>query len=257
MNESIFLDSMFDASFNERRAAKYIDVQPSFLCSFPRSGNGWVRTLIAAAFLVENGYDISCLTKSYIEKGGVRYAALNYKGHAIEVEGLVPDIYGLDKHTDSIQRMISINKCTRQIIKTHHVLLNCSRSSLLIREPSMCIPSALLLLFPEVIDIDTYLLKVAKAYSSFFAWHLERIDFGDNIFILNHSKLVSDPVEHFSRYYEHLEIEVSNETIKQCVKKFPFMSNPTPKENVLSKATSSLEYIYGECSELFSQLAQA
>ncbi len=179
-----FLELLVRGGFNERRIAGFpVVANPVFLASFPRSGNGWLRTLVAALLLRRHGVDLSgAFSTSVTEPGSeVEFSAIQCGARVYNVEGLLPDIYYLKANVGVFEQYSKTFPLVPNIVKTHHVA-PCGRFRclavkvseifhvestrlfkyvILVREPIHCIASTYLLFFGNTMSMDDVAVRVA------------------------------------------------------------------------------------------------
>ncbi|MEL6580415.1 MAG: hypothetical protein AAFQ14_11730, partial [Cyanobacteria bacterium J06621_12] len=145
---SPFIERSVELKTYQTWLSKYQDTiqeSPNFLASFPRSGNGWVRLVLAATILELNGIDIDqvFITRKQTDNG-VAYISLETEECSYDLEDLIPDMYLLDQRKKGNYGAFDL---MANLIKTHNVI-DCSvnKTIFLFREPLECLASASLLL---------------------------------------------------------------------------------------------------------------
>ena len=82
------------------------DIRPTFLQSFPRSGNGFFRFVTAKAALAANGYDLANMTEErrhYFGPSGTAWVFIAPSGEEISIEEIATDL-----HMNSVEHVASL-----------------------------------------------------------------------------------------------------------------------------------------------------
>lgn len=139
----------------------------NILLSFPRSGNGWVRVILATYFSI---YEDSYFKEDQLQKletfplqneQGLKTAVLSVKNEiSIPIDLYVPDIYQYKKTLSASQETKDLNILSvkpKNIFKSHHLggdddLIK--SYGIILREPGTCALSASLLLESNLLSKD-------------------------------------------------------------------------------------------------------
>lgn len=215
--------------------SQFFQTSPLFLCSFPRSGNGWVRLVLAAILLQANGVDLNTieLVKKTTSKN-VGYICFRSGEFEYDIEDIFPDIYLMDHQREEV-------KCAKdfqglnlpaKLIKTHHIV-DCKLSKVifLFREPLSCLTSAALLLNSVEIEKNPYqinqtIIYLAKYYNQMLEFYLrQKQQYPERCFLLSHAKVANENTAfEFDKVVKFMKISVNHELVKKGVEKFPFKS---------------------------------
>lgn len=233
---SKFIEGLINGVAVERWESKNIDFvgtqQPQYLSSFPRSGNGWVRLVIAGTLLELNGIDVNSLDlKRETTDTGVNYVCFRNATEIYPLEDIFPDMYLSDFRSNKEEMAKDIRELDLQhkLVKTHHVVDTSSRKTIfLFRDPHRCLTSASLLLNKEVIennpvmvnDTITYLAKYYdKMLESYIAQKQANVE---NCLFLDNAALYGDQaVVKISTAINFLGINVSESIVEKVIKKYP------------------------------------
>lgn len=117
-------------------------ISPTFLMSFPRSGNGFIRYIMAKAALSAAGYDISAMTDERLPYDGRGGSAWRFSIPKTEEQIWVEDI-APDMHMNSTAKIAAIAPKFHffggPVIKTHFLITNGENPYLyLFRDPAEC-----------------------------------------------------------------------------------------------------------------------
>ena len=176
-----------DVNFNFQALAKAgLDSEDiSMLLSFPRSGNGWIRLIIAAykAVYVECYYESketneidSTSLEPLINLPSASISVRNDRHLALDM--YIPDIYLFEtvrerllKEMDISNNFISIRK-SPEIFKSHHLVNNTNMFksvACIVRDPRESIISAALLLEQNLLaDSTSVIISKLEEYSNFY-----------------------------------------------------------------------------------------
>ncbi|MGF1542206.1 MAG: sulfotransferase domain-containing protein [Pleurocapsa sp.] len=225
-----------------------------FLSSFPRSGNGWIRLVLAAIVLETKGIDINqveIIRKA--TKGGVKYICFVLGEKEYDLEDIFPDMYILNpQEVNLTNKSEDVKRLNLPIIliKTHHIV-DCSthKTIFLFREPLNCLTSSALLLNSEAIannpaTINETMIYFAKFYRQMLEHYLEQKEkYPQNCFLLSHQKIKSDrSFSELAKVIDFIGIKVEIDTIKKVLHKFPFRSGYN-KKIAEAMTDSTEEYI--------------
>jgi len=140
-----FTDTATVSQFLSELDAGSFRPTPNFLLSFPRSGNGYVRLLLARAMLLSHGLDpAEAVLEVYDHTNdGVQAQRFNFeeKGMEVSVETIVPDMYA-----NPSSRLLNFDDAfqfgSTKLIKTHHAVPRDTANYLyLYRDPKTCCTS--------------------------------------------------------------------------------------------------------------------
>lgn len=266
---SHFIEKTVDLEFYKnwkRKNPDFFQPFPFFLCSFPRSGNGWLRLLLAAILLQSKGVDIEALelVRKKTDKG-VNYICFNSGEKEYELEDIFPDIY-LMKHqreaSISPESVRSLNLSLR-LIKTHHII-DCQSSKVifLFREPMACLTSAALLLNSEEIEknpeeINATMIYLARYYEQMLEFYLnQKEQYPDRCFFLSHQQAsTGDTVRELNRVMDFMGLTITEDDVRCGVKKFPFKSGYS-KQYIESIKHSTRELIQKSVEPKYQQVLE-
>ncbi|MGB3401843.1 MAG: sulfotransferase domain-containing protein [Microcoleaceae cyanobacterium] len=253
---SKFIEKTVKLDFYQKWKAEkpqFFESTPLFLCSFPRSGNGWVRLVLAAILLQSKGVDLDTvqLDKKTTDKG-VKYVCFRSGDTEYDIEDIFPDIYLIDQQkpmSNSVEAVKSL-QLPIQMIKTHHIV-DCQSSKVifLFREPLSCLTSAALLLNSDEIEknpqaINQTMIYLAKHYNQMlqFYWKQKK-EYPDQCFLLSHAKASEkDTALEFEKVIEFMGISTQDNVVQKGINKFPFKSG-YKKEYIDSIQDATREYI--------------
>lgn len=132
-------------------------IKPTFLQSFPRSGNGFFRFVAAKAALAANGYDVETLQEErrhYYGKSGTAWLFTDpTTGDEVSIEDIAPDL-----HMNTAEHLATIKPSYHfgdgPLVKTHYLIPDDAPPYIyLFREPRLCCVSYLnLAAGPEMIE---------------------------------------------------------------------------------------------------------
>jgi len=185
-----FIEScLSDLSFNEIKIDQlgFKCSDTSLLMSFPRSGNGWVRSVISILYALKLDSFIAkdelkeIFFSSLEDEINVNTAALCFgnKGR-LPVDSYVPDIYLYEKvraNLASCQSGDLMDVKPKNIFKTHH--LSNSESSfrslgVILRKTDECVLSAALLLVPGLLEkSESDVSEIARYFVSAYKRYIE------------------------------------------------------------------------------------
>ena len=235
---SRFLQKTLNAQFQNdwaKENPQIIDSPHAFLSSFPRSGNGWIRVLLAAVLLEFRGIDCTTLTISTKMMGNVKYHCLNSENKIYDMQQIFPDIYHFkpQKDKDNIYKEVADLKIPVKLIKTHHIV-DCANSKtiFLFREPLACLTSSALLMNGENLkknkeEINQTIIYMMDFYKKMLEHYIEQYtQYPTNCFFLSHQKIseLEKATEEISRITEFLGLEMKQEKLQKVALKFPFKS---------------------------------
>ncbi len=240
---SSFIESLIDINHHQNWSKKntnFFHTPYLFLSSFPRSGNGWIRLVLAAIVLETKGIDIDrvqIIRKK--TKTGVQYICFASEEKEYDLEDIFPDMYILNPQVDLANRSENVKNLNLPVIliKTHHII-DCStkKTIFLFREPLNCLTSSALLLNSEAINnnpqtINETTVYFAKFYSQMLEHYLEQKQkYPENCFLLSHQKISGDhSVSELAKVIDFIGIKVESTTINKVLRKFPFRSGYNKK----------------------------
>lgn len=211
-------------------------LQPySWLSSFPRSANGWVRVVLAAILIGSRGVDVRSLkiTKK-TTVNGVKYDCLTSGSKNFDIEDLLPDMYLMTPadHYQQLSEDVKRLDLPLKIIKTHHIIdCQSERVIFLFREPLPCLTSTSLLLNPEGIkeepsSINQTILYFAKFYSDMLDHYLaQKAKNSSNCFFLSHEMLSqNNAAVQYANVMKFLDFPVEMDLIETVLQVFPLRS---------------------------------
>ncbi|MDY6802578.1 MAG: sulfotransferase domain-containing protein [Cyanobacteriota bacterium] len=251
---SKFVEKTLELNFHqdwEQKNALFIKEPHAFLSSFPRSGNGWLRLVLAASLLgLTKEVDISSI--ELIRKAtenGVPFVCLNSGSHNYDLEDIFPDIYHMkpEAHYELMSADVKSLNIATKLIKTHHIVDCKDRKTIfLFREPLSCLTSAALLLNKEEIDanperVNETMVYLLKFYDRMLSHYLEQhSNHPGNCIFIHHQSITNQPIPDIIRIFDFLKIKADRNVIEQVVKEFPFKSgyDKTVKE-FISESTKS------------------
>ena len=230
---SPFIESSVEIKTYQNWLSKYQNVireNPNFLASFPRSGNGWVRLVLAATILELNGIDINQVNIAIKQTvNGVSYLSLETKKRSYDLEDIIPDMYLLNQRN---QEDYSTFDLMINLIKTHNVI-DCSfhKTIFLFREPLKCLTSASLLLNGSEIKrnnqaINSSIVYLAKFYNGILQHYLlQKEKYPDNCFFLSNRGIDEQQMSlSFQKALGFLGIEADLKLINKVLTNFPLRS---------------------------------
>ena len=224
-----------------------------FLSSYPRSGNGWIRMVLAAMVLETKGIDINSVKIiRKMTETGVKYICFTLGDREYDLEDIFPDMYILNSKVDLSYTPDNIKDLNLEIklIKTHHIIdCSVSKTIFLFREPLNCLTSAALLLNSEEINHDSQkinetMVYLAKFYSQMLEHYLQQKQkYPENCFFLSHQKISGKEASlELAKVIDFIGLEVKEDTIEKVLQKFPFRSGYN-KKLAQSVDKSTKEYI--------------
>ncbi|MEM6612482.1 MAG: hypothetical protein AAF652_09550 [Cyanobacteria bacterium P01_C01_bin.72] len=230
---SSFIERSVEIKTYQNWLSKYQNIireNPSFLASFPRSGNGWVRLVLAATILELNRIDINQVNITRKQTiNGVSYISLETKKHSYDLEDIIPDMYLLNQRT---KENYSTFDLMTNLIKTHNII-DCSlhRTIFLFREPLKCLTSASLLLNGQAIKqnhqaINSSIVYLAKFYNRILEHYLiQKEKYPDNCFFLSNRGMNEQQMMlSFKKALRFLGIDADIKLINKVLTKFPLRS---------------------------------
>lgn len=233
--------------------SQLFETDPLFLCSFPRSGNGWVRLVLAAILLQAKGVDIDTvqLERKSTDKG-VKYICFRSGETEYDIEDIFPDIYLMAQQrpaSNSAEAVKSLQLPVR-LIKTHHIV-DCQFSKVifLFREPLPCLTSAALLLNSDEIEkdpetINQTIIFLSKFYNQMLEFYGEQKQkYPEGCFLLSHAKISGkETFIEFEKVIKFMGFSLSDDVVQKGIKKFPFKSG-YKKAYIDSIRDATREYI--------------
>ncbi|NEP41226.1 MAG: hypothetical protein F6K35_19155 [Okeania sp. SIO2H7] len=235
---SKFVENTLNLNFHkdwEQKNALFIKEPHAFLSSFPRSGNGWLRLVLAACLLgLTKEVDIS--STNLIRKtteNDVKFVCLNYGSNNYDLEDIFPDIYHMkpETHYELMSANVKSLHIATKLIKTHHIVDCKERKTIfLFREPLSCLTSASLLLNKEEINanperVNETIVYLLKFYNRMLSHYLEQhSNYPGNCIFIHHQSITNKPIPDIIRIFDFLEIKTDRNVIEQVVKQFPFKS---------------------------------
>jgi hypothetical protein len=233
--------------------SQLFQTSPLFLCSFPRSGNGWVRLVLAAILLQAKGVDLDKvqLEKKTTDKG-VKYICFRSGETEYDIEDIFPDIYLMEQQrpTSNSAKAVQSLQLPVRLIKTHHIV-DCQSSKVifLFREPLSCLTSAALLLNGDEIAknpdaINQTMIYLAKYYNQMLEFYGEqKHKYPEQCYLLSHAKATEKETQlEFEKVIKFMGISTDGYVVEKGVKKFPFKSG-YKKEYIESIRDATREYI--------------
>ena len=253
---SKFIEETVKLEFHQKWTAKNAELFQTdtvFLCSFPRSGNGWVRIVLAAILLQAKGVDLDTveLERKKTDKG-VKYICFRTGETEYDIEDIFPDIYLIEQQkpvSNSAKAVKSLQLPVR-LIKTHHIV-DCQFNKVifLFREPLPCLTSAALLLNGDEIkknpdEINQSIIYLAKYYNEMLEFYLkQKKQYPHSCLLLSHGKASEKNAAHeFEQVAKFMEILAQDNIVKKGIAKFPFKSG-YKKEYLKSIRDSTREFI--------------
>lgn len=240
---SPFIENLVNINYHQtwlQNNTQFLSTPYLFLASFPRSGNGWIRLVLAAIVLETKGIDINQVKIIYkTTKNSVKYVCFALGDREYDLEDIFPDMYILNSQADlaNISDEIKNLGLKTKLIKTHHIV-DCStnKTIFLFREPLHCLTSAALLLNSQEIKanpekINETMLYFAKLYSMMLDHYLEqKQQYPVNCFFLSHQKISSkESYIELAKVTDFMGLNVKKDTIDKVLHKFPFRSNYNKK----------------------------
>lgn len=235
-----FIESTVDHKFHhdwEKINAVLLKSPHIFLSSFPRSGNGWVRLVLAAIILEANGIDIGPV--EVIKKrtnAGVPYNYLSSGKQGYNLEEIFPNIYIFqpNTHYETMSDNVKSLNLPVKLIKTHH-LVDCkfSKTIFLFREILSCLTSSSLLLNKAEIEnnprkINDTITYMAKFYKEMLEHYIhQKTKYPEHCLFLNHeviSRSRGNAISEFASVMDFLGMKVDITMIEKVLVKFPFKS---------------------------------
>lgn len=235
---SKFVENILNLKFHqdwEEKNARFIKEPHAFLCSFPRSGNGWLRLVLAASLLgLTKKVDISSIELiRKINEKGVQFVCLSSGSHNYDLEDIFPDIYPMqpETHYELMSADVKSLHIPTKLIKTHHIV-DCRehKTIFLFREPLSCLTSASLLLNKEEINtnperINETMVYLLNFYNRMLSHYLEQHSkYPGNCIFIHHQSITTEPIPDIIRIFNSLGIKADRDIIEQAVKQFPFKS---------------------------------
>ena len=233
---SKFIEGLVNGAAVERWESKNVDFigthQPQYLSSFPRSGNGWVRLVIAGTLLELNGIDVNTLNlKRETTDTGVNYVCFRNDTEIYPLEDIFPDMYLSDFRSNKEEMAKDIHKLELQqkLVKTHHVVDTENRKTIfLFRDPHRCLTSASLLLNKEAIEnnpteINDTITYLATYYDKMLESYItQKQANAENSLFLNNSALYGEQaVEKISKAINFVGIAASESIVEKVIAKYP------------------------------------
>lgn len=185
-----FLESCISDLRRNELLAENEGLDPSeltFMLSFPRSGNGWVRGILTMFFAAWNGKIVrredlaNIRIRSIKDQVGINTAALFLaKTKPLPIDMYVPDLYlyGKVRNALSCKRdEFNIPPRIEPIVKSHHLLAETSKfKSLLVilRHPENCVPSSALLLEDDLLDRSVP--DIEKALDEYYCYYIRFLE---------------------------------------------------------------------------------
>lgn len=209
--------------------------QPQYLSSFPRSGNGWVRLVLAATLLELKGIDCDSveLTRETTDTG-VGYICFKTDAAVYSLEDVFPDMYLSDfrSNKEKMAKDIRGLELQHKVIKTHHIVDISNRKTVfLFRDPHRCLTSASLLLNKEPIErnpveINETITYLAKYYDKMLESYLsQKSNAPDNCLLIDNAALYGDlAVAKIKITLDFLGIEAEESTVEKVIDKYPLRS---------------------------------
>lgn len=266
---SQFIEETLNIEFHKNWAEKnlqFLRTPHAFLSSFPRSGNGWIRLVLATTFLELIETDIKKLDICHKNmETGVKYSCLTVNSCDYSIEEIFPDIYHLDikAHYETMSDSVKRLNIPSKLIKTHHIVdCHSTKTIFLFREPMPCLTSAALYFNRPAITASPYLVDetieyLAEFYQSMLIHYIDQFQkFPGNILFVNHEKLFKNGTSEVKRILEFLEIDVSLNCLENILIQFPFKSTYEKKIEahvgamVKEKMASIHQSEYAEALEL-------
>lgn len=209
--------------------------QPQYLSSFPRSGNGWVRLVMAATLLEINGIDIeSVKLKRETTDTGVKYVCFRNDTAIYPLEDIFPDMYLSDSRSNKEEMARDIRNLDLQhkVVKTHHIVDISNRKTIfLFRDPHSCLTSASLLLNKKAIEenpqnINDTMTYLAKYYDKMLMSYVkQKQTHPENCYFLDNAALYGNQaVEKIWTTLSFLGINSKIETVEKIIGIYPLQS---------------------------------
>ncbi len=253
---SKFIEETVKLDFHQQwkvQNSQLFQKSPLFLCSFPRSGNGWVRLVLAAILLQAKGVDLDKieLVRKTTNKG-VKYVCFRSGETDYDIEDIFPDIYLMNHQkpaSTSVEAVQSLQLPVR-LIKTHHIV-DCQLSKVifLFREPLSCLTSAALLLNSDEIqknpdEINQSMIYLAKCYNHMLEFYCkQKQKYPEQCYLLSHVKATEKEAQlEFEKLIKFMGVLTLGNVVQKGVKKFPFKSG-FKKEYIESIRDATREYI--------------
>ncbi|MGB3534819.1 MAG: sulfotransferase domain-containing protein [Microcoleaceae cyanobacterium] len=253
---SKFIEEIVQLDFYQKwkvKNSQLFQTSPLFLCSFPRSGNGWIRLVLAAILLQSKGVNLNTvqLERKSTDKG-VKYVYFRSGENEYDIEDIFPDIYLMNhqKPASTSPEAVKALQLPVQLIKTHHIV-DCQFSKVifLFREPMSCLTSTALLLNSDEIEknpdtINPTMIYLAKHYNQMleFYWKQKK-EYPDQCFLLSHTKASEkENALEFEKLIKFMGISTSDDVVQKGITKFPFKSG-YKKEYIESIRDATREYI--------------
>jgi len=234
---SAFIESTLNKDFQNKWAeenSEFLNTPHAFLSSFPRSGNGWVRLILASAFLRPNDVDVNKLSIRYRNmERGMKYSCLATENSEYSIEEIFPDIYHLNlkSHYSLMSDTVKSLEIPIKLIKTHHIVNSHSTKTIfLFREPLACLTSAALFfnknkLEEDPASINSTIQYLEKFYSEMLAHYLNQSkENPQNILFVSHKNMLNRGVFEIERIFNFLGIKMLLSHLDNIFQCFPFKS---------------------------------
>lgn len=241
-----FLESCIkDTKYNERIISDFSFEKDNsnMLLSFPRSGNGWIRVILATFFAIHDDEYFSCeelqnlVTYPLVNASGLKTSVLGCEGRlGVPIDSYVPDIYQYKKTLAELnsERNQTVRKVSpKKIFKTHHLdggMVTLNSYGIILREPKTCVLSAALLLESDLLHrpinkinsaVEYYLNSYIKYLKNYIELHRK----GKAYFIFqdNPEKDIAIWLSQ-TIYKEKSSPESLEDLLKEIIKHFPLKS---------------------------------
>ena len=211
------------------------ELECSFVSSFPRSGNGWIRVVLVALILEQVGaVDIKDLdiTTEANEKG-VTFAVFEYKEKRFKIDAVVPDMYHY-KSEEHNKMLSNISYAYDKLFKTHHVVkAQQHKVAFLFRRPLDCMVSTSLLFNTSLLAESPELINdcvryFSKYYAELLQFYLqEKNSSPERCLFLSHERLSSNSelaIEEFRKLTQFIQMDTSDELLQKALNRFPYKS---------------------------------
>ena len=257
-NKFQFLSTIYKKSLNYKGLKILKDFNPCLICSFPRSGSGWIRLMYTACLLHKSGYKVQALERTAITYNGRKTSVLFNGNKEFVMNAFAPEINSFSYYMDLIKEYYENYALDRLLVKTHNILpADSEKKIFLIRSPVECIPSSFLLFGGRIDDndFDDKLNFVIKNYLKFMKYHLKIFKkYKSNVLIMDHLKLVNDTKRELEILIKFLNISLAEEAISEVVDKFKFISTSNNRNTILEKSEKITKKIRTDCLNLHEEI---
>lgn len=234
---SRFVASMISVAYcnswiarNERVAHE----NPVFLSSFPRSGNGWVRLIMAGILLEMNGIDVNQVDTQRVKTNhGSKSIRFRTPNGTLSLEDIFPDMYVLNSmQGDANNRHGEKFNLPVRLLKTHH-LVDCSKwkTIFLFRSPINCLTSAAIFFNRRAIQenpkvINQTMLYLAHHYQKMLATNVNSYRrFPGNCFLLANETLNGEyAAAEFVSAMRFVGQDIDHHVASKVISRFPLKS---------------------------------